>query len=78
MQKRVLNGKAIDLREKGKGKQKRKADPVTDEEEEQMWAEKVLGSASTSLCGTYTEPAVQHTRLPGAPPTLCTRPQVCE
>ena len=44
--KRVLNGKAIDLREKGKGKKKRKADPITDEEEEQMWAAKVLGSES--------------------------------
>ena len=42
----VLNGKAIDLREKGKGKKKRKADPITDEEEEQMWAAKVLGSES--------------------------------
>ena len=44
--KRVLNGKAIDLREKGKGKKKRKADPLTEEEEEQMWAAKVLGDDS--------------------------------
>ena len=44
--KRVLNGKAIDLCEKGKGKIKRKADPITDEEEEQIWAAKVLGSES--------------------------------
>ena len=44
--KRVLNGKAIDLCEKGKGKKKMKADPITDEEEEQMWAAKILGSES--------------------------------
>ena len=57
--KRVLNGKAIDLREKGKGKKKRKADQITDEEEEQIKCgqQKYLGlnhhAASTSLCGTY-------------------------
>ena len=41
---RVFNGKVIDLHEKGKGKKKRKADPITDDEEEQMWAAKVLES----------------------------------
>ena len=43
--KRVLNGKAIDLCEKGKGKKRRKTDPITEEEEEQLW---VLGGDSPS------------------------------
>ena len=51
--KRVLNGKAIDLREKGKGKKKRKADPITEQEEEQTWATKVLGD-NTPISLNYT------------------------
>ena len=39
----VLNGKAMTLREKGKGKRKRKADCLTAEEEEAMWQSGVLG-----------------------------------
>ena len=46
----VLNGKAIELREQGKGKRKNKADAVTDEEEELMWKKGILGDKSpTSL-----------------------------
>ena len=40
----VLNGKAIQLRENGKGKKSRKADPLTAEEEEILWNTGVLGS----------------------------------
>ena len=39
----VLNGKAIQLRENGKGKKSRKADPLTAEEEEILWNTGVLG-----------------------------------
>ena len=39
---KVLNGKAIELREMGKGKRKNKADVLT-EEEEIMWSKGVLG-----------------------------------
>ena len=42
----VLNGKAIELREQGKGKRKNKADIVTEEEEEIMWSKGVLGDTS--------------------------------
>ena len=46
----VLNGKAIELREQGKGKRKNKADAVTYEEEELMWKNGILGDKSpTSL-----------------------------
>ena len=41
---KVLNGKAIELREKGMGKRKNKSDPLTYDEEEQLWRLKVLGS----------------------------------
>ena len=39
----VLNGKAIQLRENGKGKKSKKADPLTAEEEEILWNTGVLG-----------------------------------
>ena len=39
----VLNGKAIELRESGRDKQKNKADPVTAEEEELLWGSGALG-----------------------------------
>ena len=41
---KVLNGKAIELREKGMEKHKNKSDPLTSDEEEQLWKLKVLGS----------------------------------
>ena len=41
---KVLNGKAIGLREKVHGKHKNKFDPLTSDEEEQLWKLKVLGS----------------------------------
>jgi len=34
---KVLNGKAIELREKGMGKKKNKSDPLNSEEEEKLW-----------------------------------------
>ena len=40
---KVLNGKAIELREKGMGKRKNKSDALTIDEEEQLWQLKVLG-----------------------------------
>ena len=40
---KVLNGKAIELREKGMGKRKNKADALSDEEEEKLWDTGVLG-----------------------------------
>ena len=47
---KVLNGKANDLQEKGKGKRPMKADPLTDEDEECLWSSGVLGSDNpTSL-----------------------------
>ena len=42
----VLNGKAIALRESGKGKRKRKADFVTTEDEQTMWNNGILGSST--------------------------------
>ena len=42
----VLNGKAVVLRESGMGKRKRKADYLTEEEEEEMWKTGVLGNSS--------------------------------
>ena len=41
---KVLNGKAIELREKGMGKFKNKSDALTSDEEEQLWKLKLLGS----------------------------------
>ena len=47
---KVLNGKAIVLQEKGKGKRPRKADPLTEKEEEHLWNSGVLGTSNpTSL-----------------------------
>ena len=40
---KVLNGRAIVLREKGMGKCKNKSDALTTDEEEQLWQLKVLG-----------------------------------
>ena len=40
---KLLNGKAIDLRQQGKGKRKNKADALTQSEEEQLWTRKALG-----------------------------------
>ena len=34
---KVLNGKAIELRQKGMGEHKNKSDPLTSDEEEQLW-----------------------------------------
>ena len=42
----VLNEKAIDLLEQGKGKWKNKADPVTEEGEKLLWKKGVLGDAN--------------------------------
>lgn len=41
---KVLNGKAIELHEKGKGKRPMKADPINAAEEEILWKSGVLGS----------------------------------
>ena len=47
---RVLNGKAIILRERGMGKCKNRSDAPTKEEENQLWKSGVLGSTNpTSL-----------------------------
>ena len=57
----VLNGKAMTLREKGKGKRKRKADCLTAEEEEAMWQSGVLGySTPQSLNFTVFFQTSQH------------------
>jgi len=40
---KILNGKAIELRQQGKGKGKNKADAITASEEEQLWTRKVFG-----------------------------------
>ena len=44
----VLNGKAIILRENGKGKMKRKADCLSDDDEEAMWRSGILGHTTPS------------------------------
>ena len=47
---KVLNGKAISLREKGMGKRKNRSDALTLEEEKQLWEKGVLGCTNpTSL-----------------------------
>ena len=40
---KILNGKAIELHEKGCGKRKRRADAVSEEEEELLWSKGILG-----------------------------------
>ena len=40
---KVLNGKAIELREGGMGKRKNKADSLSDEDEEALWSSGTLG-----------------------------------
>ena len=40
---KVLNGKAIELREQGRGKRPKKAHALTEEEEDLLWERKVLG-----------------------------------
>ena len=44
----MLNGKAITLRENGKGKMKRKADCLSDDDEEAMWRSGILGHTTPS------------------------------
>ncbi len=44
----VLNGKAIELREMGKGKRLLKSDALTAEEEEVLWEKRILGSTNPS------------------------------
>ena len=43
---KVLNGRAIDLRENGMGKRKKRSDPLSEQEEEQLWQRKVLGASN--------------------------------
>jgi len=40
----MLDGKAIELRERGYGKKKHKSDALTTEEEEQLWQKGILRS----------------------------------
>ena len=57
----VLNGRAISLKEQGKGKMKRKADSISDEDEEAMWESGVLGHSSPkSLNQTIFFQILQH------------------
>ena len=49
----VLNGKAVALREQGKGKRERKANSLTEQEEETLWQHGVLGH-STPQSLNYT------------------------
>ena len=58
---KVLNGKAVDLQEKGKGKGPMKADPLTREDEAHLWSSGVLGSENpTSLNYTIFTIFSQH------------------
>ena len=43
---KVLNGKAIELRENGMGKRKNRSDPLSEQEEEQLWQRRVLGGCN--------------------------------
>ena len=78
----VLNGKAIELREMGKGKRKNKADIITEEEEEIMWKKGVLGDGDpASLNYTvflYQQSAVWNTRKAGTPPNSPRTFKVCQ
>ncbi len=46
---KLLNGKAIELREMGMGKKKNKADALTEIEEEQLWSRGALGDSSPKI-----------------------------
>lgn len=47
---KILNGHAIGLRERGKGKRKMRADPLSEEDEAKLWEAGVLGDSNlTSL-----------------------------
>ena len=60
LSRKVLNGKAIELQNSGMGKRPRKADPLTEQEEELLW-ENVLGKEnSTSLNYTMFYLVSQH------------------
>ena len=50
---KILNGKAIELHEKGCGKRKRRADAVSEEEEELSWSKGVLGGVILNLTVFY-------------------------
>ena len=43
---KLLNGKAIELRENALGKRKNRADILSEQQEEQLWQRGVLGSAN--------------------------------
>jgi len=43
---KVLNGRAIEVRENGMGKRKNRSDPLSEQEEEQLWQRKVLGASN--------------------------------
>ena len=49
---KVLEGKAIELRRQGKGEQKMKADVVTKEEEELLWERGALGCSDAKVLNT--------------------------
>ena len=76
---KVLNGRAIELRENGMGKRKNRSDPLSEQEEEQLLQWKVLGASNPkSLNYTlfHAEPAVCHEGLSRAPSALSGGPQV--
>ena len=58
---KVLNGYAIGLRERGKGKRKMRADPLSEEDEARLWEAGVLGDSNpTSLNHTVFYLISQH------------------
>ena len=58
---KILNGHAIKLRERGKGKRTKHADPLVEEEEEILWKSGVLGGDnSQSLNYTVFYVVSQH------------------
>ena len=46
---KILNGKAIELRQSGKGKRKMKADPLTENDEEILWSSGALGNSNPTV-----------------------------
>ena len=63
---KILNGHAVELRERGKGKRTKRADPLVEDEEEVLWKSGVLGGDNPqSLNYTVFYLVSQHIRTHG-------------
>ena len=79
---KVLNGKAIELHEMGKGKRPMKADAINEDEEDHLWNSGVLGNIDpVSLNHTmffFIQPTFWNSRTPRTPPDHDTGLENCE